>query len=96
MAFITHQGISEAIANLQPNPATLKGRLINLIHSYFPTEENLDVIDSIAAEDLIRQLWEVDDPEGIRQKKKNLSSLKSSINKDLKNLARQGKNPEGL
>jgi formylglycine-generating enzyme required for sulfatase activity len=96
MALITHQGISEAIANLQPNPATLKGRLINLVHSYFPTEESLGEIDSIAPEYLIRQLWEVEDPEGIRQKKKNLSSLKSSINKDLKNLARQGKNPEGL
>ncbi|MBU0965063.1 MAG: hypothetical protein KKA54_01670, partial [Proteobacteria bacterium] len=96
MALITHQGISAAIANLQPNPATLKGRLISLIHSYFPTEERLKEIDSIPAEDLIRQLWEVDDPAGIRQKKKNLSSLKSSINKDLKSLSQQGKNPEGL
>jgi formylglycine-generating enzyme required for sulfatase activity len=96
MALITHQGMSEAIANLQPNPATLKGRLISLIHSYFPTDESLEKIDAIAAEDLIRQLWEIADPEDIRQKKKNLSSLKSAINKDLKNLARQGKNPEGL
>jgi|GEM_PF-212273 len=96
MALITHQGMSEAIANLQPNPATLKGRLIILIRSYFPTEESLETIESIAAEDLIRQLWEVDAPEDVRQKKKNLSSLKSSINKDLKNLAREGKNQEGL
>ncbi|MEW6290551.1 MAG: SUMF1/EgtB/PvdO family nonheme iron enzyme [Thermodesulfobacteriota bacterium] len=96
MALITHQGMSEAIANLQPNPATLKGRLISLIHSYFPAEESLEKIDAIAAEDLIRQLWGIADPEDIRQKKKNLSSLKSAINKDLKNLARQGKNPEGL
>ncbi|MBU4294372.1 MAG: hypothetical protein KJ862_00620, partial [Proteobacteria bacterium] len=96
MALITHQGISDAIANLQPNPVTLKGRLVSLIHSYFPTDERLEEIDSIPAEELIKQLWEIDDPAGIRQKKKNLSSLKSSINKDLKNLARQGKNPEGL
>ncbi len=96
MALITHQGISAAIANLRPNPATLKGRLISLIHSYCPTDERLAEIDAIPAEDLIRQLWEVDDPAVIHQKKKNLSSLKSSINKDLKKLAQQGKNPEGL
>ncbi|MCK9294037.1 MAG: SUMF1/EgtB/PvdO family nonheme iron enzyme [Desulfobulbaceae bacterium] len=96
MALITHQGISAALADLRPNPATLKGRLLSLIHSYCPTDERLAEIDSIPAEDLIRQLWEVDDPAEIHQKKKNLSSLKSSINKDLKNLARQGKNPEGL
>ena len=96
MALITHQGISAAIANLRPNPDTLKGRLISIIHSYFPTEERLEEIDAISAEDLIRKLWEVDDPAVIHQKKKNLSSLKSSINKDLKKLARQGENPEGL
>ncbi|MBI5559579.1 MAG: hypothetical protein HY885_18305, partial [Deltaproteobacteria bacterium] len=96
MAFVTLQGMDEAMAHLNPNSDTLKGRLAILIRSYFPTEESVQAIVSISAEDIIRQLWEIDDPEEIRQKKKNLSGLKSSLNKTLKELAQQGQNPEGL
>jgi hypothetical protein len=96
MAFITLHGMDEAIANLNLHPGTLKSLLTALIRASFPSEESLREIVALPAEDIIRQLWNVDQPEEIRQKKKNLSSLKSAINKELKELTRQGKNPEGL
>ena len=96
MAFITLHGMDEAIANLNLHPGTLKSLLTAAIRASFPTEESLREIVALPAEDIIRQLWNVDQPEEIRQKKKNLSSLKSALNKELKELTRQGKNPEGL
>ncbi|MBI4791533.1 MAG: hypothetical protein HY789_02080, partial [Deltaproteobacteria bacterium] len=73
MAFITLHGMDEAIANLNLHPGTLKSLLTATIRASFPTEERLREIVALPAEDIIRQLWNVDQPEEIRQKKKNLS-----------------------
>ncbi|OKY76230.1 MAG: hypothetical protein BM485_02980 [Desulfobulbaceae bacterium DB1] len=96
MAFLTLSGIDEAISQLNINPDTLKGRLIELIRSHFTDDESLQTRESIDPAEIIHALWETVDPEQIRQKKKNLSSLKSALNKTLKELALEGKNPEGI
>ncbi|MFH1216588.1 MAG: SUMF1/EgtB/PvdO family nonheme iron enzyme [Pseudomonadota bacterium] len=96
MAFITLSGIDEAISQLNANPDTLKGRLVDLIRSYFPDEESLQTRTSIEPAEIILALWETENPEEVRQKKKNLSSLKSALNKSLKELAQEGNNPEGI
>ncbi len=88
--------MDQAVAGLNVKTETLKGRLIALIRSSFATEESISDISSIPAEDLIAELWGIDDPDAIRRKKKNLSSLKSAINKTLKQLTTEGNNPEGL
>ncbi|MFZ5758417.1 MAG: SUMF1/EgtB/PvdO family nonheme iron enzyme [Thermodesulfobacteriota bacterium] len=96
MALITLHGIDEAISNLNASPDTLKGRLIALIRAAFPSEESMQQPQAIAPEELILALWGEDDPARIRQRRKNLSSLKSALNKALKELGQEGKNPEGI
>ena len=83
-------------ANLKLKPDTLKGQLVALIRSQFSTEESIQEVVSISADELVQKLWQVESTAQIRQKKKNLSSLKSSVNKSLKDVMQKGKNPEGL
>ncbi|MDA8163639.1 MAG: SUMF1/EgtB/PvdO family nonheme iron enzyme [Desulfobacteraceae bacterium] len=95
-SLVTLAGIDEAIAHLALREDTLKYRLLMAVRSHFPTEESLAAIDSIPPEELIRQVWETGDSGEIQQKRKNLSGLKSSLNKSLRELSRKGLNPEGI
>jgi formylglycine-generating enzyme required for sulfatase activity len=101
-AVISLKGIDQAIANLNyQNETTLKYRLVHAIRGfYLKDESSVQTLQEIDAELLIKALWDLwdtgDDPEIIRNKRKNLSSTKSSVNADLKNLYRKGKNPEGI
>jgi hypothetical protein len=96
---ITLKGIEKAVEGLSyKHGSALKYRLVSVIRGFYgQTGEHLDSAGSIPAEDLIRLLWDVDeDQEALRSKKKNLSSLKSLVNTDLKRLYQEGKNPEGI
>jgi formylglycine-generating enzyme required for sulfatase activity len=96
---ITLHGIEEAIQGLgYRNESGLKYRLIAAIRERYGTNgEFREPLQGIEAETLIPILWDVDpDPDSIRSRKKNLSSIKSSVNSDLKRLYREGKNPEGI
>ncbi|MCK5545609.1 MAG: hypothetical protein KAI35_10350, partial [Desulfobulbaceae bacterium] len=95
-SFISLKGIDEAIANLSLKPGTLKARYIETVRSYISTEEDLRHLSSIPAEELVKKVWEIDDQDEIHAKRKNLSSIKSGINKDLKKLTKDGKNEEGV
>ncbi|MDH5299048.1 MAG: hypothetical protein OEV91_08515, partial [Desulfobulbaceae bacterium] len=92
----TLENIDIAIANLDLKEGTLKAQFVQAVRSYFPDQESLDAINSISVEDLIRNLWLTDDPKEIQLKRKNLSGLKSSVNKSLKELIAEGKNPDGI
>ena len=101
-AVISLKGIDQAIANLNyQNETTLKYRLVHAIRGfYLKDESSVQTLQEIDAELLIKALWDLwdtgDDPEIIRNKRKNLSSTKSSVNADLKRLYKDGKNPEGI
>jgi formylglycine-generating enzyme required for sulfatase activity len=97
-AVISLKGIDQAIANLDyQNEKTLRYTLVRAIRGYYEDESSIGSIQDIDAEELVKVLWDTgDDPEIIRNKRKNLSSVKSSVNGDLKNLCRKGKNPEGI
>ncbi|WP_300670237.1 SUMF1/EgtB/PvdO family nonheme iron enzyme [Desulfoluna sp.] len=45
---------------------------------------------------LIQSIWNTTDPGQLRSKRKNLSTIRTSINKDLSRLFQEGKNPEGV
>ncbi len=96
MALISLAGITEAIDNLNIREATLKGQLLHAIRTQFPNEESLDTVTAIDPLNLIHQLWAPKTAAEIKAKRKNLSSLKSSINKNLKQGIKGGANPEGL
>ncbi len=90
--------IDEAIADLHyKNKDTLKYKLVHAIRQYYEQEGSAESLQHIDTEYLIKALWFIgDDPESVRTKKKNLSSVKSSINADLKRLYQEGKNPQGV
>ena len=96
MALISLAGIAEAIDNLNLNEATLKGKLLNTIRDKFTNEESLDTVTKIDPLELIHTLWEANTPAEIKAKRKNLSSLKSGVNKVLKEGIKDGTNPEGI
>ncbi|HVO66877.1 MAG TPA: SUMF1/EgtB/PvdO family nonheme iron enzyme [Syntrophales bacterium] len=90
--------IDEAITNLRyKNKDTLKYKLIHTIRQYYTDEDSAASLQRIDTEELVKALWCIgDDPELVRSKKKNLSSVKSGINADLKSLYQEGKNPQGV
>jgi len=96
---ITLRGIEQAVLGLgYRNENALKYRLIAVIKGMYGKDgQFIEPAHGIDSEELIRILWEVDpDPDSFRNKRKNLSSIKSSINADFKRLYREGKNPEGI
>ncbi len=95
---ITIQGIDEALShfNFRNKPA-LKYRLISLIRDHYEDEESLEALEGIDTDELIRVLWNIrDDLAAVRNRRKNLKSVKSAINNELKRLYEEGKNPEGI
>ena len=90
--------IDEAITGLgYKNKNTLKCKLVHAIREYYPDEISTESIQAIDTEELVKKLWSLDgDSELLKSKKKNLSSVKSGINADLKKLYQEGKNPQGV
>ncbi|OPY86231.1 MAG: Serine/threonine-protein kinase pkn1 [Smithella sp. PtaU1.Bin162] len=97
-AIITLKYIEEAINNLNyKSENTLKSKLIHAVRKFYRDESSIETLKSIDTEDLVRLVWDTgDDPELIKNKKKNFSSIKSSVNSDLKKLYAGGKNTLGI
>jgi formylglycine-generating enzyme required for sulfatase activity len=95
---ITLSGIDQAISNLDyKNLSSLKSRMISFIRGQYPANRPIDSITPMSTDELVKALWETGvDPRSIRAKRKNLHTVKSSINADLKALYNEGKNPEGI
>ena len=90
--------IDQAIAELNyRSETTLKYKLIHAIRNWYTSEGSLEALQAIDPEDLVKSIWETgDNPELVRNKKKNFSSIKSGVNTDLKKLYTRGKNPQGI
>jgi len=94
---ITLSGITEALENLNYRPGSVKDKAIQAISAYYDSEDSILNLSSIDADTIIRQIWDVgDDPAKLRSKRRNFSSLKSSINADLKKLSANGLNSEDI
>ncbi len=95
---ITLEGIDQAISNLKyKNKNTLKYKFVQHIRQYYTTENAVVSLNEIEHEELIKMLWDTDNsPETIKNKRKNLNSVRSSVNADLKKLYDKGENPEGI
>jgi hypothetical protein len=95
---ITLKGIEQAISNLNyTDKNTLKYRLVNTIMQFYENESSVQSLQGIDTEELIELLWDrSNDPTTIKNRLKNLRSIKSSINTDLRKLYEDGKNPEGI
>lgn len=90
--------IDEAIENLHyKSETTLKAKLVRAVRQYYTDDTSSETLQAIDTEDLVKAIWETgDDRELLKAKRKNFSSVKSSVNSDLKKIYAEGKNPQGL
>ena len=97
-SILTLKGIDNAISNLNySNKNTLKYRFVHHIRKYYSNENSVESVGEIDNEELIKILWDTGGSlEEIKKKRKNLNSLRSSVNVDLKKLYGNGENPEGV
>jgi len=95
---ISLKGIDEAISSLNyRDNKTLKYRLVHAIRESYESKGSVSTLQGIDTDELVKTLWDTgDDPSTIKSKRKNLSSIKSSVNADLKRLYEDEKNPEGI
>jgi len=95
---ITINGIEESISNLQyRNKSALKYQLVHAIRDFYRDEKSTETLQAIDGDQLIQRLWQIDsDPIALKNKRKNLNSIKSTINTDLRKLYQEGLNPEGI
>jgi len=99
VAFIlTLKGVDNAISNLNySNKNTLKYRYVHHIRQFYSDGDSVESVGEIGSEELIKILWNTgDSPEAIKSKRKNLNSLRASVNADFKKLYDKGGNPEGV
>ena len=95
---ITLEGIDQAISNLNyKNKNTLKYRYVQQIRQYYTSGKSVVFLNEIEHEELIKMLWDTDHSfEAIKNKRKNLNGVRSSVNTDFKKLYEKGENPEGI
>jgi formylglycine-generating enzyme required for sulfatase activity len=94
---ISLDGIEQAIENLKYRPGSVKQKTISAIRSFYDSEDSIQTLTQINTDALIKKIWDVgDDVSKIRSKRRNFSSLKSSINADLKKLSKKDKNPDNI
>ena len=94
---ITLSGITQTIENLNYREGSVKAKAVQAICDYYTSEESLQDLSVIDSDTIIKQIWDVgEDPSKIKSKRRNFSSLKSSINADLSKLYRDGLNPEDI
>ena len=94
---ISREGIHQALAGLSYKENSKKYKVISAINAYYNSEKQVSEISFIDTDTLIKTIWGLEKtPAQIKSKRRNFSSLKSSINADLKKLADNGKNPENI
>ncbi len=99
MAFtITFAGIDEALSHFDSrNKNALKYRLVTIIREHYENTSNPETISPIDTDDLVRIMWDIgNDSIAVKNRRKNLISIRSSINNELEKLYEKGKNPEGI
>ena len=85
---ISMEGIERALSGLGYKENSKKFKVVSAINSYYVTESSINDVISIDTDTLIKKIWDIEDkPSKIRAKRRNFSSIKSSINKDLQKLS---------
>jgi formylglycine-generating enzyme required for sulfatase activity len=97
-AIISLNSIEETINQLNyRSDKSLKYKLLHAIRAFYTDEASVRTIEAIPPEPLIEALWVTGgDPHLVSKKRKNLNSVKSSVNSDLQKLFKAGNNPDGI
>ncbi|MBF0449684.1 MAG: SUMF1/EgtB/PvdO family nonheme iron enzyme [Candidatus Magnetomorum sp.] len=92
---ISQERIEKAITSLHYTDNSVKRKLIDLVMKSYETHVD-SIPEPLDTDDLIRQLWDIQNSEEIVYKRKNFHSLKTSVNSDFQRLYRSGLNPDGI
>ncbi len=97
-AVVSISGIDEAIKNLDYKAKdSAKLRLIRAIRAHYAGDSTLATLQAIDPDILVQEVWDTAfDDHRLRSRRKNLASIRSSVNADLKRLFENGKNPDGI
>ncbi len=91
---ISLAGIDQAIANLEYRKKNSpKYKLLHCIRKFYSSDKAVSEIKNIDPNELIRRIW---GDQHTASRKKNFTSIRSSINADLNRLYETGMNPEGI
>ncbi len=92
------EGIEQALEALAyRSRRSAKARLVDAIRQVYQRAGAPESVTSVSTDDLVRSLWDVgSDGSALISRRRNLSSLRSSVNADLMSLYRKGANPEGV
>ena len=94
---ISLEGIDQVIVDLKYRPGSAKQKAIMAIRNFYSSDESIKELDAIDTDTLIKSIWDIgDNSSKIKSKRRNFSSLRSSINTDLKKLLKKDKNPENI
>ncbi|MFO7784105.1 MAG: SUMF1/EgtB/PvdO family nonheme iron enzyme [Thermodesulfobacteriota bacterium] len=95
---VTLEGIDQAIEALgYRNRRSPKYRLVDAVRQAWVKSQDTDAKFFVSADDLIRILWNIpEDSRAAISRRRNLSSLRSSVNADLMALYRSGENSGGV
>jgi formylglycine-generating enzyme required for sulfatase activity len=94
---ISLEGIDQAIADLNYRSGSVKQKAVMAIRSFYSSDETIKGLNSIDTDSLIKRIWDVGDNfTKIKSKRRNFTSLRSSINTDLKKLLKKDKNPDNI
>jgi len=94
---ISLKGIDQAITNLNYRKNSIKQRILLSIRAHYLSENSIADLESINTDNIVKSVWDTgNNPIKIRAKRRNFSSVKSSINTDLKRLSQNNRNPENI
>ncbi|MCP3944741.1 MAG: hypothetical protein GY710_25135, partial [Desulfobacteraceae bacterium] len=94
---ISLEGIEQTLENLKYRPGSIKQKAVFAIQSFYDSDDAIKTLNFIDTDTLIKIIWNTgDDFSKIKSKRRNFSSLKSSINADLKKLSKKKLNPENI
>jgi len=97
-AVVSLNGIDEAIRNLDYKAKdSPKLKLVQAIRAHYSDELTPTTLQAIDSDTLVSRVWDTAlDENRLRSRRKNLASIRSSVNLDLKLLFENGKNPDGI
>jgi formylglycine-generating enzyme required for sulfatase activity len=97
-AALTLEGIDQAISDLgYKRTGSPKARLIHAMRASYRDPTAIATLQKIPPDVLIRSIWgNGGSAAEWRSRRKNLASVRSSVNTDLKKLFHRGRNPEGV
>ncbi len=95
---ISLAGIEQAVEGLgYRSDKTPKSRLIYALRKRYLESDAIESVHAMETDALIDSMWQLGgDAKAIKSKRRNLSSIKSSVNADLQNAYENGRNPEGI